>query len=344
MKKVIVNKAGSIKAKLLNLARAQRIDFDALFLRYLQERFLYRLSNSPFASHFILKGGLLLIYLNVPQTRATKDIDFLGVGVKNTPTEMKRIFARIAGVEYADGVRFDVHSITLEEIKPESEYVGIRLKIDAYLGKARKRMQLDIGFGDVVWPKAKLMNLPALLPKSEPRIDPHTNTGRAFISTRLRRQKRLLSSSQTGSFGVGVKVYSIESIISEKFEAMVKLSLANSRMKDFYDVYILSANHNFDSGNLGQAVKKTFKRRATQLDNKSLIFRPQFRNDKGRQKQWLAFLRKSRLDNAPNDFRKVMKRITVFLKPMTIAIINDTETGKMWNMKTGRWKIGVSRK
>jgi predicted nucleotidyltransferase component of viral defense system len=261
MKKLITNKAGSIKAKLLNLARAQHIDFDALFLRYLQERFLYRLSNSPFASHFILKGGLLLIYLNVPQTRATKDIDFLGVGVKNTPTEMKRIFARIAGVEYADGVRFDVHSITLEEIKPESEYVGLRLKIDAYLGKARKRMQLDIGFGDVVWPKSNQMKFPTIAGGEPPKI----------------------------------KVYSIESIISEKFEAMVKLSLANSRMKDFYDVYILSANHSFDGGNLGQAVKKTFERRATPLDNKSLIFRPQFRNDKERQKQWLAFLRKSEI-------------------------------------------------
>lgn len=303
MKREVVNKAGSIKAKLLNLARAEKIDFDAILLRYFQERLLYRLSNSPFASHFILKGGLLLIYLNAPKSRATKDMDFLGVGVKNTPADMKRIFAEIADISGDDGVKFLPNSIGVEEVKPESEYAGIRLKINAYLGKARKRMQLDIGFGDVVWPKSILMKFPVIAGGEAPKI----------------------------------KVYSIESIVSEKFEAMVKLSMANSRMKDFYDVYLLSVNHNFDGNNLKKAIEKTFNQRKTPLSDDNLIFRSEFYNDQGRQQQWAAFLRKSRLDNAPKDFKAVMTEVTLFLKPVIISILDKHGKNRVWNAKIGKW-------
>ncbi|MFA5794856.1 MAG: nucleotidyl transferase AbiEii/AbiGii toxin family protein [Candidatus Brocadiia bacterium] len=303
MKKAIINRAGSIKAKLLNLARVEKIDFDALLLRYFQERFLYRITISKFNRHFVLKGGLFLIYLNIPKSRATKDMDFLGVGLKNTPADIKRVFAEIADISCDDGVKFDSQSISSEEIKPDTEYPGIRLKINAYLGKARKRLQLDTGFGDAIWPKSNQMVFPTIAGGEPPKI----------------------------------KVYSLESVISEKFEAMVKLAMANSRMKDFYDVYILASNHSFQGKILQKAVGMTFRRRKTPLPDDPLVFRAEFYADKSRQQQWIAFLRKARLDNAPREFKNVMRRITLFLKPAVFSILNKNDLNKVWNAKTGRW-------
>ncbi len=287
----------------MNLARAEKIDFDALLLRYFQERFLYRLTISKFAHHFILKGGLLLIYLNIPKSRATKDIDFLGVGLKNTPADIKIIFANIANRPCDDGVKFNSQSISLEEIKPDTEYAGIRLKIDAYLGKARKRLQMDIGFGDVIWPKSNQMEFPTIAGGETPKI----------------------------------KVYSLESIISEKFEAMVKLAMANSRMKDFYDVYILAANHSFQGKTLQKAAEMTFRKRKTPLPDIPLVFRAEFYNDKGRQQQWVAFLRKIRLDNAPREFKEVMEKITLFLKPVVNAIKEKKMINRLWSTQERKW-------
>jgi len=231
MKREVKNKTTSIRAKLMNIARTEKIDFDALLLRYFQERFLYRLSISKFSDHFVLKGGLLLICLRIPRSRPTKDIDFLAQKVKNDPAEIEYIFKNITNLHYDNGVKFDPLSIESERIKEDTNYEGIRLKIDATLGQARKRLQMDIAFGDVVIPKVKLIEFPTLLEEESPKI----------------------------------KVYSIESIISEKFEAMVKLAMVNSRMKDFYDVYTLSINHNFQGNRLKKAIESTFKRRKTSI-------------------------------------------------------------------------------
>lgn len=141
----------------MNIARAEKIDFDSLLLRYFQERFLYRLMISDFSDHFVLKGGLFLSCLKMPTLRPTKDIDFLAEQVKNDLTELEDIFSYIAGLSYNDGVIFDPTSVVSERIKEDTEYEGIRLKINATLGRARKRLQLDIGFGDVIWPEANLM-------------------------------------------------------------------------------------------------------------------------------------------------------------------------------------------
>jgi len=200
----------------MNIARAEKIDFDALLLRYFQERFLYRLAISKFSHHFVLKGRLLLICLKIPRSRATKDIDFLAEQVKNDPTELKYILRNIADLHCDDGVKFNPLSIASERIKEDADYEGIRLKIDVTLGQARKRLQMDIAFGDIIVPKARVMEFPTLLEEESPKI----------------------------------KVYSIESIISEKFEAMIKLAMVNSRMKDFYDIYTLSISHNFQGSKL----------------------------------------------------------------------------------------------
>lgn len=304
MKREVKNKAASIRAKLMNVARAEKIDFDALLLRYFQERFLHRLAISKFSDHFVLKGGLLLICLKMPRSRPTKDIDFLAEQVKNDPAELEYIFADIANLPCDDGVKFNPLSITSERTKEDADYEGIRLKIDATLGQARKRLQMDIGFGDIIIPKAKLMEFPTLLEEKPPRV----------------------------------KVYSMESIISEKFEAMVKLAMANSRMKDFYDTFTLSISHNFQGNRLKKAIESTFQRRKTSMPDNPLVFRLEFHNDKGRQKQWTAFLRKSRLHDVNREFNEIIGRITTFLKPIVISIKDKTRMDKSWDAITGCWK------
>ena len=304
MKREIKNKPASIRAKLTNIARIEGIEFDALLLRYFQERFLYRLTISEFSDHFILKGGLLLVCFKIPGTRPTKDIDFLAEQLNNDQTELENIFRKIAKLYFDDEVKFDPLSISSERIKEDVDYEGIRLKINATLGHARKRMQMDIGFGDIVIPRAKKIEFPTLLEQVPPKI----------------------------------KVYSIESIISEKFEAMVKLAMVNSRMKDFYDVYTLSINYDFCGNRLKKAIGSTFKRRKTIVPASPLVFQTEFHNDRGRQRQWAAFLRKSRIANTDKSFNQIMERITKFLKPVVISINNKTKIEKSWYSSLGRWR------
>jgi len=304
MKREIKNKPVSIRARLMNIARVEGIDFDALLLRYFQERFLYRLAISEFSEHLVLKGGLLLICLKMPVSRPTKDIDFLAEQIKNEPAEIERIFRNIAEISCDDGVRFIPSSITSERIKEDADYEGIRLKIDAALGQARKRLQMDIGFGDIIVPKANLMEFPTLLEDKPPKL----------------------------------KAYSTESIISEKFEAMVKLAMANSRMKDFYDVYGLSLKYNFQGSKLKKAIESTFQRRKTPLPGNPLVFCPEFHEDKERQRQWIAFLRKSRLSDVNQELNQIMERITKFLRPIVSSIKDKTRMDKLWNPTAGCWQ------
>jgi len=304
MEREVKNKAASIRAKLMNVARSEKIDFDALLLRYFQERFLYRLAISEFSDRFVLKGGLLLICLKMPRSRPTKDIDFLAEQVKNDPAELERIFRNIVDLPCDDGVKFVPLSITSERIKEDTDYEGVRLKINATLSQARKRLQMDIGFGDVIIPKAKLMEFPTLLEGKPPKV----------------------------------KVYSIESIISEKFEAMVKLAMANSRMKDFYDVYTLSVSHNFQGNRLKKAIESTLQRRKTFMPDNPLVFRLEFHRDKGRQKQWTAFLHKLRLRDVTQEFNEIMTRITTFLGPVLLSIKDKTRMDKSWDPMVGCWK------
>lgn len=304
MEREVKNKAASVRAKLMNIARAEKIDFDFLLLRYFQERFLYRLAISEFSDRFILKGGLLLICLKMPRSRPTKDIDFLAKEIKNDPVELEYIFKSITAISCNDGVKFISSSLISEQIKENVDYEGIRIKIDATLGQARKKLQMDIGFGDVIIPRAMRMEFPTLLEEKPPRI----------------------------------KVYSIESIISEKFEAMVKLAMVNSRMKDFYDIYTLSVSYNFQSDRLKKAIESTFYRRKTSIPDNPLIFRLKFHRDEEKQRQWSAFLRKSRLQDVNQDFNEIIERITSFLKPIVVSIKDKNKENKIWDAIAGCWK------
>ena len=303
MKKEIKNKPASVKAKLMKISLNEKIDFDSLLLRYFQERFLYRCSISKYSDKLILKGGLLLICLNIPQIRATKDIDFLGENISNKPDKIEEIIKSIAELDYPDGVKFLASSIKSEKIREDADYEGLRIKIEATLGKAKKKIQIDIGFGDKVFPKIIKMNFPSLINENSPIIN----------------------------------AYSLESVISEKFEAMVKLSMVNSRMKDFYDVYNLLLNFSYSFKILMEAVKETFNRRNTNLMNTPVIFQKEFHLDKTRQQQWIAFLNKSKLYNVNQSFSKIMEKITIFLEPIVISIKNKDNIYSTWNNIKGQW-------
>lgn len=304
MKEEIKDKTASVKARLLNISREMMVDFDALLLRYFQERFLYRLMLSEFSNHFILKGGFLLLCLNIPLSRPTKDIDFLVRGLKNAAPEFESIFKRIAEIFYDDGVHFDPASIYSERIIVDNEYHGIRIKINAFLGKARNILQFDIGFGDSIWPKPCLIEFPTLLEDMRPRL----------------------------------RAYSMETIIAEKFEIMIKLEMLNSRLKDFYDIYTLSLSFNFKGPVLKKSIERTLLSRQTMVTASPFVFREEFHNDPIKQLQWWAFLKKTRITTVKKGFGEVMERITDFLKPVLISIVDKTPMEKFWNAEKGLWE------
>jgi len=206
------NKAASIRARLKNIADKEHKQFDFILMLYFIERLLYRLSISRYSDMFILKGGLLLYTILDEKARPTKDIDMLARELASNLDALKEVFTEIASISIDDEVIYDTNSITTERIKEDADYEGVRIKLTAHMQNMRKVLQFDIGFGDVIVPKPQSMEYPTLLDMDRPVL----------------------------------KAYSKESIISEKFEAMLYLAEANSRMKNFYDIYNLCNNFEFD--------------------------------------------------------------------------------------------------
>jgi predicted nucleotidyltransferase component of viral defense system len=257
-----MNKAASIRARLQNIAKKENIAFQVIIFRYLHERFLYRLSKSPFKDNFCLKGGVLLYAFEQELTRPTKDVDFLANDIPNNFTEIKKAFKEICHIENDDSVWFNSETLTVEKIKEEDKYEGIRLFIEGGFDVVKQKLQIDIGFGDIIIPGSQTITYPCLLPDSEPAI---------------------------------INAYSQESIIAEKFHAMVVLSYANSRMKDFYDIYNLLQNDTVDFSILEQSIIATFTRRETALNFDSVFNDVNFSKDESFAKQWAIFLRKNKL-------------------------------------------------
>lgn len=302
MSKQIKDIAASVRAKLSNIAKSERRSFDSVLLLYMQERLLYRLSISEFNSKFVLKGGLLMFMLTEYKGRPTKDIDLLAQQISNDIGDIKKVFSNICSIKYEnDGVVFNGEDIEVEDIKEDAEYHGARVKVTCFLGNAKKMVQLDIGFGDIVVPKPREMECPALLGIDAPVI----------------------------------KVYSLESIISEKFQAMIALSVANSRMKDFYDIFTLLSTNNFDGRSLQEAVFETLHRRHTILEKVNVIFTEQFIQDENRNRLWESFLRK--INVTKFEFREVMKHIEAFLKPIYDSIIDEEEFFMQWEYENKEW-------
>jgi len=247
----------SVRARLLNLARERGQAFDLLLTRYAAERLLYRLSTTPHRDRFVLKGAMLMTTWFGDPHRPTRDVDFLGYG-NSEPESMLSVFREICSIEANDGVVFDVDALRIELIREELEYGGLRLRTTARLAGARITVVIDIGFGDAIEPGIEEINLPALLDFPEPRL----------------------------------RAYARETVVAEKFQAMVMLGLANSRMKDYYDIWILSRRYDFDAERLSRAIAATFARRGTVIPEEVPdALTAAFASNATKQRQWAAFVR-----------------------------------------------------
>lgn len=261
MPKPLVNIAASVRQRLLNLAHERKADFQLILIHYAVERLLYRLSRSAYKDRFVLKGAMLFSVWSDEPFRATRDLDLLGKG-DNTAPAMAKVFSEICKTPAdEDGVEFFGDRIKSEEIRDDQEYHGVRLNFEARLAGARIPIQVDIGFGDAITPPAEMTEYPVLLEHPAPRL----------------------------------MAYPREVMVAEKFQSMVDHGMANSRMKDFFDIWVLASRFDCDGPRLTQAIEATFERRLTPLPvSPPLALTEEFYSDAGKKVQWSAFLRKGR--------------------------------------------------
>jgi predicted nucleotidyltransferase component of viral defense system len=293
----------SVHQRLLNLSRERKEDFNLILTRYAVERFLYRLSCSKHAEKFVLKGAMLMTIWMGRSQRPTRDLDLLGFG-ESSRVALRSVFEEICRVEVEkDGLEFEPNSVEIEEIRGNQEYPGQRVKFNAKLGNARIRVQVDVGFGDIVIPKAKHLKYPVLLDFPAPRI----------------------------------RAYPKETLIAEKLETMVVLGMANSRMKDYYDIYILSRTFSFNGKTLVKAINATFKRRNTPIPkDMPLALSDEFAMNKDKANQWKGFINRNNLGSINVDFHQIIEMIRSFL----IAPLQATAPGSPFKSKwiDGNWK------
>lgn len=290
--------AVSVHQRLINLAHAHGRDPNQVRLHYVMERFLCRLSCSRHADHFILKGGLFLCVLGTPSSRPTLDIDLLGWHVENTQEHIEDIFRELAVVPALvdDGVSFLPESVETSLISKGAGYNGVRVEFLARLGKIPVKLKVDIGFGDVLHP------------------EPERHRVGSFLADMP---------------GAEIVCYPKESLIAEKFQAMVSLGMLNTRMKDFYDIRFLSQHLEFDASVLRGSIEKTFANRRTDLIDSLSLFTKDFASYK--QAHWVSFVRRIRLEGLTKNFLEVMQDLESFLLP----VVNGQATGCSWKPLLG---------
>lgn len=271
----------SIRTRLLNLAKAEQQEYMKVLVRYLHERFLFRISASPYKKHFFLKGSTLLFALDGFKARPTIDIDLLGDHIDNDMENLKHVFTMICDIKCEDdGVTFDATSLELEPIAIEKKYPGTCIRVVAHLDTIVQQISIDIGFGDVVTPYPLLLDYPMLLSDLPP---------------------------------FDIYAYSLETLIAEKFHAMVDRDESNSRMKDFFDVFQLFSNHEINHELLSEAINSTFRNRNTHYRETLALFTDEFATNKTRNSWWNSFLKKIRWKEQI-DFPTVMKCIKINLQ------------------------------
>jgi len=279
------NIGASVRQRLLNLAHARGQPMELLLTRYALERLLHRLSLSPHRERFVLKGAMLLATWFDEPHRATRDVDLLGFG-DPAHDALLSAFREIMAVEVDDGVRFDLKGLRIEAIREEVEYVGSRLRTTAALAGARIPITVDIGFGDAIEPGVEDIDLPVLLDMPSPHL----------------------------------RAYPPETVIAEKFHAIVVLGRANSRMKDYYDVWMLIGSFELEPQRMRRAIEATFARRNTEIpasvpDGLSDAFSA----DQGKQRQWDAFARtlSGQVPDLGRVVRALRERLIMFIAPNT---------------------------
>ena len=310
-RRVPANVAASVRQRLLNLAKERQEDFNFVLGRFAAERLLFRLSVSEHAGDFVLKGALLFLLWSDHLYRPTRDIDLLAFG-ENSVRKLADIFRNVCRVKVVeDGLVFDADSVRGANIREDQEYGGVRVTLAALLGSARIPLQIDIGFGDAITPGVEAVEFPLML--STP----------ALPAPKL-------------------NAYPRETVIAEKLEAMVSLGMANSRMKDFHDLFTLAQNFPFEGAVPVRAVQNTFARRGTPLPEIAPVaLTGEFSGDAAKTSQWRNFLRRIGVHAAGPDLATVIARLSRFLLPVLTAAHNRDEfrkswaAGKNWRAKTG---------
>lgn len=279
MAKEIKNLGASVRARLLKLSKESGQSFDLVLTRFALERLLYRLSRSPHVDRFVLKGAMLMMSWFHDPHRGTRDLDLLGFG---DPSEeaILATFREILSLDVEDGVQFDGATLRVDRIREEMEYGGLRLRTLAAVGGARINLTIDIGFGDALEPGAEVVDYPVMLDLPAPKL----------------------------------RAYARETVIAEKFQAMVVLGRANSRMKDFYDIWVMSRSFSFDDDRLARAIAATFNRRETPIpDEVPDALTPAFAADEQKRRQWRAFIEGLAID--PGELESINKELIAFLMP-----------------------------
>ena len=256
------NSAASVRARLLNKARTEGMDFQLMLTRYGLERLLYRLSISSERDNFLLKGALLFdLWYDVP-LRPTRDIDLLGFGLAEIP-HLVAAFESICAIEADDGMAFDAASIRADETRKEANYAGIRLALTGTIDGARCPVQIDVGYGDAVTPAPESARFPVMFE------DMPAPT---------------------------LRVYPRYTVVAEKLEAIISLGMANSRMKDYFDLWVILREAQLEQGILAQAVEATLNRRGTRRPSGIPIgLSAQFSSDRQKITQWAAFVKRNQL-------------------------------------------------
>ena len=237
------------------------------------------------------------------ESRPTMDIDLLGK-IDNRLEVITAVMKDVCDMEVEpDGMDYYSDTVTATRITLEAEYTGVRCRMRGSLGNVRIILQIDIGFGDVIVPGPIKIVYPALLDFPPPELNGYT----------------------------------MESTIAEKFHAMVKLGVLNSRMKDFYDIWLLSRMFDFKGEVLAEAVEKTFMNRNTPITANPTVFDPSFLEDKNKKVQWLGFIKKAKLADVPGSFEDVAEAIKVFLNPILASLIERKTFNSTWTA-LGPWR------
>jgi len=291
------NLPASVLARLLNQARERGDDYQILLTSYCFERFLFRLGESELRDRFVLKGATLLRIWSDEPYRATRDLDLLWTGDGSVATILDEIRAICARDVPSDGVDFDGASIRTEEIRAEDEYLGTRVLLLARIGTAKLPLQIDIGFGDALWPSPTVQRYPTLL-----------DFAPAVILT-----------------------YPREAVVAEKLEAVIVLGDRNSRIKDFFDLHYLATNFEFDRATLGEAVRRTFARRGTPIPEVAPIgLTPAYWENPSRPPQVRAFARRAGLTPPEDPDVEIGTLLREFLLPVLQNLLNESAEDRTW--------------
>jgi len=303
MAKNIKNIDASVHQRLLNKAKDDGRPFNELLQHFAIERFIYRLSKSPHADRFLLKGALMFLAWTGPGSRPTMDIDLLGK-IDNSLEVIVAAMKDACETEVEpDGMAFHSETVTAARITEGADYEGVRCRVRSSLGKVRISLQIDIGFGDVIVPGPYKFSYPALFDFTPPEL-----------------------------YG-----YTKESTIAEKFQTMVKFGVLNSRMKDFYDIWFLSRMLDFRGETLAEALEKTFENRNTPITANPTVFDLSFTKDEDKKVQWLGFIKKAKITDAPGSFEDVAAAVKVFLEPVVDSIVVRQTFHSIWTAP-GPWR------